>query len=79
MNGTTLYNRIFKLTFESCIRTNQYASEGDANRNRTNYGSATAYGVVLRELGHEVDIPVWDDNGFLRIPYLRVNEKKFEF
>jgi hypothetical protein len=67
-------------TIMAASRTNQCADGKDVNRNHVNYGTTTAYANVLRELGHEVDIPVWEDeSGCLRIPKLNINGKILEF
>lgn len=61
-------------TIQSAANVNQCAEDKDINRNHVNYGSTTTYAKVLRELGHEVDVPVWgDENGCLRIPRLNIN------
>lgn len=41
-----------------------------------NYGSCTAWARVLDDMGHEVETPVYEKDGFLRIPYLKVDGKK---
>lgn len=56
--------------------TNNNATCCDVNRNHVNYGSCTAWGRVLDDMGHEVETPVYEKNGFLRIPYLKVDGKK---
>ena len=58
----------------------QRADDKDINRKYVNYGSTTAYVDVLRELGHEVDVPVWEDEkGCLKIPKLNIDGKVLEF
>lgn len=52
-------------------RVNQCAEDHDVNRNHVNYGVATAYASVLRDLGHDVDVPCWEDNGCLKIPKIK--------
>ena len=56
---------------------NQQANDGDRNRNHVNYGSASAIARIMTDFGHNVDIPVWDDNGFLRIPKIVIDGEVF--
>ena len=60
----------------SAILANDNATCGDVNRNHVNYGSCTAWARVLDDMGHEVETPVYEKDGFLRIPYLKVDGKK---
>ena len=72
MESTYFGNLKTKLIM-GCGRVNDCADDNDTNRNRVNYGQVTAFASVVREMGHSVDIPVWEDNGFLRIPELRID------
>lgn len=47
----------------------------DMKRNRANYGVCITWGRVLDDMGHKVDIPVYEENGYLKIPRLRVDGK----
>ena len=59
---------------------NDHATRKDANRNRVNYGEAITWACVLRDMGHNTDIPVWeDDNGCLRIPYIQIGAFRMEY
>lgn len=60
---------------------NHCADDGDLKRNHTNYGAATAWAAAIDDLGHNADLPVWeDDNGMLRIPFIGIDgEKWIEF
>lgn len=74
--GTT--NLIVKVRlFESCDWCNKQANDGDRNRNHVNYGSASAIARIMTDFGHNVHIPVWDDNGFLRIPKIVIDGEVF--
>jgi hypothetical protein len=42
-----------------------------------NYGSASAIARIMTDFGHNVHIPVWDDNGFLRIPKIVIDGEVF--
>ena len=65
----------FRYLMSACL-VNNNATCGDINRNHVNYGSCTAWAGVLDDMGHEVETPVYEKNGFLRIPYLKVDGKK---
>lgn len=59
-------------------RLNGQADDNDHERNHVNYGVATTWATVLREMGHEVDLPVWEDSQKnLRIPYIEIDGKKW--
>lgn len=60
----------------SAVAVNEYAKCGDAKRNRVNYGLCIAWTRLLDDMGHETEVPVYEENGFLRIPYLKVDGKE---
>lgn len=64
--------------FKSVENVNYYAENKDVYRNHTNYGGASALASVLRDFGHNVELPVWEDEGYLKIPFLKVDEWKIE-
>lgn len=70
------YKEIEHRFMMSAALTNNNATYGDVNRNHANYGSCTAWGKVLDDMGHKVETPVYEEGGFLRIPYLKVDGKK---
>lgn len=70
------YKEIEYRFMRSAILANYNATCGDVNRNHVNYGSCTAWARVLDDMGHEVETPVYEKDGFLRIPYLKVDGKK---
>lgn len=45
----------------------------DMKRNRVNYGECITWGRVIEDVGHKVDVPVYEENGYLKIPRLRVD------
>ena len=70
------YKKIeYRYLMSACL-VNNNATCGDINRNHVNYGSCTAWAGGLDDMGHEVETPVYEKNGFLRIPYLKVDGKK---
>jgi len=75
----TLYEKMKVKLHESAMRVNDCANRKDVNRNRVNYGIATTCASVLGELGHEVEVPCWDDDGYLKIPKIIINGEVTEF
>lgn len=71
--------------FTDCSNVNNYEEQKDLERNRVNYGCAISWAQVMRDFGHDVDLPVYDSDGFLRIAKIRrklkirVNQNKSEF
>lgn len=59
--------------------TNDYADMSDINRNHVNYGETTAYANVLRKFGVDVDITVYGEGEFLRIPELVIDARVIKF
>ena len=58
---------------------NSLADKKDLERNHVNYGAVTTCANVLRHFGHKVDVPVWEDKGFLRIPKVVINDRIVNF
>lgn len=79
----TLEKEFFEKLEEDFIKsadmTNYNADRYDRNRNRVNYGSTTAYADILRRFGYDVDVPVYESHGYLRIPSIIINGKKYKF
>lgn len=65
--------------FQAAMNVNRQAEDKDANRNRVNYGVATTCAGVLRLLGIETEIAVWEDEGFLKIPKITIDGKTTDF
>lgn len=65
--------------YSSASNVNDCAEQKDNNRNHVNYGSATTLAGILTDLGCEVKLPVWSDNGYLKIPFIQVDDWKIEF
>ena len=78
MSNLYIENLKVKL-FQRASNVNEYAGRKDNNRNRTNYGSASTLAGVLRDFGCEVNLPVWEDDGYLKIPFIQVDDWKIEF
>lgn len=77
----TYFGEIKVRAYTAADRTNGCADSKDVLRNHTNYGECTAWVRVMIDMGHKVNLPVWeDDNGCLRIPFLEIDgEKWIEF
>lgn len=60
----------------TAIATNDYAMDKDVIRNRVSYGRCISWGQVLRDMGHKINISVWEDDGVLKIPFFIIDDKK---
>ena len=65
--------------YRSASNVNDYAEQKDNNRNHTNYGSASTLAAILTDFGCKVNLPVWDDNGYLKIPFIQVDDWRIDF
>lgn len=65
--------------FQSASYVNDYAEQKDIKRNHVNYGSATTLAGILSDFGCKVKLPVWEDDGYLKIPFIQVDDWKIEF
>lgn len=65
--------------FQAAMNVNRQAEDKDANRNRVNYGVVTTCAGVLRLLGIETEVAVWEDEGFLKIPKITIDGKTTNF
>lgn len=54
---------------------NHNADSGDVVRSAVTRGAVFAYCDVLRSLHHETDVGDWEDNGCLRVSYLKIDGK----
>ncbi|CDX00749.1 Hypothetical protein DPCES_0862 [Desulfitobacterium hafniense] len=75
----TLYEKMKVKLYEAVGNVNSCADRKDVERNRVNYGIATTTAYVLRELGHDVQMSCWEDDGYLKIPRLTLNGDLTEF
>lgn len=80
MKKDNYYEEIKWRFIKAIMRTNDNANDNDVNRNHVNYGCVTCWAQVLRDMGHVVEVPVYEDNGVLKIPFISIdNEKILEF
>lgn len=63
----TYFDNLKVRLFTDCSNVNSYEEQKDIERNRVNYGCAISWAQVMRDFGHDVDLPVYDSDGFLRI------------
>ena len=76
---STMYEEIFLGMFRSVDWMVQNYNRKDLKRNHINYGSATAFASVLRSTGHEVDLRVYDAEGYLLTNSIVVDGREFDF
>jgi hypothetical protein len=75
----TFFENIKTQIITSASWVNNCACDHDMNRNHVNYGCVTAYSHILSELGHSVDVAVWEDDGYLKIPKITIDAFVVEF
>ena len=71
-----------KLTVDlitAAMRVNDCSKTKDMNRNRVNYGIATKCSDVLNFLKIEVNLPCWENEGFLIIERVVISGKETKF
>lgn len=54
---------------------NNYEEQKDLERNRVNYGCAISWAQIMRDFGHDVDLIVYDSDGFLRVAKIMIDGK----
>lgn len=72
----TYFEEIKRRAIEAAMWTNDCAKAGDINRNHANYGALGAWMWVLNDMGHKTNLPVWEDNGCLKIPFVEIDGTK---
>lgn len=76
----TYFHTIKRRVVMAVTRLNDQAEERDINRNHANYGEASALIQVIKDMGHEADLPAWEDEGCLKVPFIEIDgEKIMEF
>lgn len=78
MNNPYIENLKVKF-YQSASGANDSAEQKDINRNHVNYGSVTTLAGILSDFGCKVELPVWEDDGYLKIPFIQVNDWKIDF
>lgn len=69
----TYFDTLKVRLYTDASNVNHYADIKDVNRNHVNYGCAKTIAQVMIDFGHDVNLPVWDDGGFLRIPKIVID------
>jgi hypothetical protein len=59
--------------------TNRCADAKDVKGNYINYGRALEVADTIREYGNKVEIPVWEVEGYVRIPTIEINYERLVF
>lgn len=77
--NNTMYEKLKTEIIMHANHVNQYADDKDARRNATNYGFITGLSYTLKEMGHDIDIAVWDDEGFLRVPKVKIDGEVYTY
>ena len=72
----TYFHAIKKRVIMAVTRLNDQAEEKDINRNHVNYREASALIQVIKDMGHEADLPVWEDEGCLKVPFIEIDKEK---
>lgn len=69
------FEQIKVKVIEAIWRMNEQATSGDVARNHVSYGELTAYGYILRCMGHKTDLSnCWEiKNGCLVISCARID------
>ena len=78
-NKGTMYEEIFLGMYRSVDWMVQAYNHKDTDRNHVNYGGATAFASVLRSMGHEVDLRVYNDDGYLLTNCIVVDGREYDF
>lgn len=79
MGKPTLYETIFSRLYNSVDQMVENRKVQDNERNHVCYGAAVAYAVVLREMGHAVELGVYEKEGYLLTDKITVDGKGFDF
>ena len=74
-----MYEEIFTKMYQSIDRMVQDYNRRDIERNHRNSGGASAFASVLRSMGHEVDLRVYNADGYDLTNCIVVDGKTFDF
>lgn len=73
----TYFDNLKVRLFTDCSNVNNCEEQKDLERNRVNYGCVISWAQVMRDFGHDVDLPVCDNDGFLRITKIVIDGKVY--
>ena len=74
-----MYEEIFTKLYQSVDWMVQNYNNKDVERNHRNSGSALAYATVLRSMGHEVDLRIYNANGYDLTNNIVIDGKTYDF
>lgn len=66
--------------YKAAEAVNYYADQKDLKRNRVNYGCLITWEKIIRQMGHDTNIAVWEtEDELLRIPFVEIETYRMEF
>lgn len=66
--------------YKAAEAVNHYADRKDSKRNRVNYGCLITWEKIIRQMGHDTNIAVWEtEDELLRIPFVEIETYRMEF
>lgn len=74
-----MYEMIFTKMYQAVDYMVSSYNRNDFERNLRNSGSASAYASVLRSMGHEVDLRIYNADGYDLTDKIVVNGKEYDF
>lgn len=74
-----MYEEIFTKMYQSVDLMVQHYNRKDIERNHRNSGSASAFASVLRSMGHDVDLRIYNADGYDLTDVIVVDGKKYDF
>ena len=77
MEKNKYYKELLNRILDACWSVNMYAADKDNARNHFNSGMAHAYALVLSDMGHDVDIAEYGDEGFLKVAKIKFDGEVF--
>lgn len=74
-----MYEMIFTKMYQAVDWMVSNYNKQDIERNHRNSGSASAFASVLRSMGHNVDLRVYNQDGYDLTNAIIVNGKQYDF
>lgn len=75
----SVFEEIKMEMYKAAEAVNYYADKKDLKRNRVNYGCLITWDRIIRQMGHDTNIAVWEDDDCLRIPFVEIETYRMEF
>ena len=76
----SIFEEIKMEIYKAAEAVNYYADQKDSKRNRVNYGCLITWEKIIRQMGHDTNIAVWEtEDELLRIPFLEIETYRMEF